>query len=297
MLLSKRIPISYVLGKVKTELMYTFIIGVVTLVLTHVFHQHVPEIPIAIPAFIGTAISVLLSFKLNQSYDRWWEARKIWGAIVNDSRSFVLQLQLFVNSDFSSHIKTMVYRHIAWLYALSESLRGQNPMSRISNYISIEEAALVATHQNRALALLQLNSQSLKQMREENALDVFSLVQMNSTMMLFSNHMGMCERIKSTVFPVTYRQYLHGIIYLFTVCLSISLQDIAFYIELPLLMAISGAFFLLEKSATFLQDPFSNLPTDTAMTAISRTIEINVLQLLGEETIPSPIAPNEFYIL
>lgn len=109
--------------------------------------------------------------------------------------------------------------------------------------------------------------------------------------------MGMAERIKSTIFPTTYRSFLHFIIYVFIITLSISLRDIESYFEIPLLLIISSAFFLLEKSAKHLQDPFSNLPTDTAMTAIARTIEINIKQLINEKEIPNPQQPANFYLL
>ena len=97
MLLNKTIPASYILKKIKLEVLYVLIIGLLVNYLTGEYRNLIPEMPIAIPTFIGTAISVILSFKINQSYDRWWEARKIWESIVNDSRTFVLQLQSFVS--------------------------------------------------------------------------------------------------------------------------------------------------------------------------------------------------------
>ena len=93
MLLNKRIPISYILNKVKYDLIIIFCVSISALFITDRYQDLLPEMPLTIPAFIGTAISILVSFKLSQSYDRWWEARKIWGAIVNDSRSLVIQLQ------------------------------------------------------------------------------------------------------------------------------------------------------------------------------------------------------------
>jgi len=107
--------------------------------------------------------------------------------------------------------------------------------------------------------------------------------------------MGMAERINSTVFPVTYRLFLHWIIYLFVIVLCIALYDLAWYLELPLLLALSCAFFLLEKAATHLQDPFRNKPTDTPVTTIATTIEINIKQLLKEEEVPQPLPPGKFY--
>lgn len=91
MLLNKQIPASYILNKVKYDLVYVLIVSLTVLFITDKYTELLPEMPLTIPAFIGTAISILLSFKLSQSYDRWWEARKIWGTIVNDSRRTLLK--------------------------------------------------------------------------------------------------------------------------------------------------------------------------------------------------------------
>lgn len=297
MLINKKIPFKYVFNNVKMELLYVSVIGFATNHITYQFQSFIPNIPIAIPAFIGTAISVILSFKLNQSYDRWWEARKIWGAIVNDSRTFVLQLQSFLCPGNKNEIKTISYRHIAWLYSLGQALRKQNPTENIETFLSEDDLKNLQKHNNKPLGILQQNTLHLTQLREKKQLNIFSHIQINNTLVNFSNQMGMCERIKSTVFPVTYRKFLHWIIYLFTITLSVSLQNVEVYFELPLLLAISTAFFLLEKSATHLQDPFSNLPTDTAITTIARNIEINIRQLLYEEKIPQPIPQKTFYSL
>jgi putative membrane protein len=107
--------------------------------------------------------------------------------------------------------------------------------------------------------------------------------------------MGMAERINSTVFPVTYRYYLHLIIYIFVVTLSVAMENVNALFEIPLLVVISACFFLIEKSAYHLQDPFRNRPSDTPVTTIARNIEINIRQLLGEKDVPAPIPPESFY--
>ena len=297
MLLNKRIPFSYILRKVKVELLIVTGIGVVVHYATTLFKDVIPVMPIAIPAFLGTAISVILSFKLNQSYDRWWEARKIWGSIVNDSRNFVLQLQTFVNPGNDNIIRRMVFRQIAWCFALGRTLRELDPIENLGSYLGSEELEKIKSHRNKPLAILQLNSQELAGLKQKQQLDVFSAVQINATLVNLTNFMGMAERIKSTVFPATYRLFLHGFIYLFVITLSISLNNIASYFEVPLLILISSAFFLLERTATHLQDPFSNKPTDTAMTAIATTIEINLKQLINEKDIPPVQQPKEFYLM
>jgi len=297
MLLNKRIPIRYIFGKVRTELFYVLIIGLVVYYLTLRFRAFLPDMPINIPAFLGTAISVVLSFKLNQSYDRWWEARKIWGSIVNDSRTLILQLQSFVAKGNQQDIKTIGFRHIAWCYSLSQALRGQDATMNLEKHLSQQDLEAISKHKNKHLAILQLNTLHIADLADQGKINIFGQVQINNTLVSFSNAMGMAERIKSTIFPATYKYFLHLTIYLFVITLSISLRDIEGYFEIPLLLVISAAFFLLEKTATHMENPFSNLPTDTAMTTISTTIEINIKQLLNEGDIPEQIPDHSFYIM
>lgn len=297
MLLNKRIPIRYIFGKVRKELFFVLIIGLIVYYLTLRFRAFLPDMPINIPAFLGTAISVVLSFKLNQSYDRWWEARKIWGSIVNDSRTLILQLQSFVAKGNQQDIKTIGFRHIAWCYSLSRALRGQEVEPDLEKFLSEDDIQSLKKHKNKHLAILQLNTLHIANLAELGKINIFGQVQINNTLVSFSNSMGMAERIKSTVFPATYKYFLHLTIYLFVITLSISLRDIEGYFEIPLLLVISAAFFLLEKTATHMENPFSNLPTDTAMTTISTTIETNIKQLLNEEDLPEPIPDHSFYIM
>ena len=277
--------------------MITLGVAILTSLLTHKFRSKIPIMPIAIPAFLGTAISILLSFKISQSYDRWWEARKIWGSIVNESRSFTLQLQSFIAKGNNMDIKQMAYRHIAWCFCLGQSLRGLDPLKNLEKYISEDDLEEIKKHTNKPLALMQLNAMQISELKSKGEMDIYSQIQLNTTLVNFSNSMGMAERIKNTVFPVTYRILLHLAIYIFIVSLSIALGDINLLFEIPLLLVISSFFFSLDKIAKDLQDPFENRPTDTAMTTIATNIEINIKQLLNETDIPQPYPPNKFYSL
>jgi putative membrane protein len=296
MLLNKKLPIKYIFSKIYLDLLSVLIIVLLVHLITNIYGDYFPTMPIGIPAFMGTAISILLSFKLSQSYDRWWEARKIWGAIVNDSRSFVLQLLSLVKENKESITRT-AYRQIAWCYTLTRSLREKDVDEEIKKLLDQKEVNYIQSHTNRPLALLQLHSEDILKLRNKEAISVFEHLQLDSTLVRLCESMGKAERIKSTIFPMTYRLYLHFIIYIFLITLSIALTDITIYFQTPLLLLISMAFFLLEKTATYMQDPFDNKPSDTAMSAISRTIEINIRQLLKEKNIPEKHTPNSFYIL
>ena len=296
MLLDRKMPLIYIFSKIKTDLFYVLIIGLLVCSITNKLIYIIPVIPLSVPAFLGTAMSVILSFKLSQSYDRWWEARKIWGNIVNESRNLVLQLQALLKSGNEEGIRKIAFRQIAWSYCLGQSLRKLNPIEGLDKYLDGNDLSFLKNHKNVPLAILKLNNDHIAELRRGEQIDRFAHIQINNTIVNLTNAMGMAERIKSTVFPVTYRLFLHLAIYLFVVLLSISLRGLESYFEIPLLLVIAALFLLLERTATLLQDPFSNAPTDTAMTAIANTIETNIKQLIGETDIPDEIQPSDFYI-
>lgn len=293
---SSRIPVRYMFNKVKREVLVVALVGLIFNAFTYFLQDRLPDMPLGVPAFLGTAISVLLSFKMSQSYERWWEARKVWGAIVNDSRSLVIQLQSYLDIGYASTIKSIAYKQIAWCYALGDSLRGLNPLARPLD-LPAEELELLRHHKNVPLAITQSQALSIKELAEKQAIQEFYRVQVDQTLVRLVDSMGKAERINTTVFPVTYRFFLHGAIYLFLITLSIAIQDVHAIFEIPLLVLIAALFFLADKTAYNLQDPFRNRPSDTPVTAIARNIEINIKQLLGEEDIPEPLKPKTFFIL
>ena len=294
MILNKRIPLSYTLKKIKWDVVITALFATII----HFFSVHIIPInlPIALGAFLGTSITLLLSFKLAQSYDRWWEARKIWGSIVNDSRTLIIQILNFSKADHNIHRKIGL-RQIAWCYSLGQSLRKQDPAENLESFISEDELLRVKTLKNVPLHLINLHAMDVKFLLDQNHINNYQQIQIDQTISRLTAAMGMAERIKNTVFPKSYRLTLKFFIYLFLVLLSLSLSDLAGFIEVPLLVVISLPFFMLEKIAFNMQDPFENKPTDTAMTSIARTIEINLKELLQEQEIPEPLTTKKYYIL
>jgi putative membrane protein len=106
---------------------------------------------------------------------------------------------------------------------------------------------------------------------------------MDATLTSFTNSMGGCERIKNTVFPATYSVYIHWLVMFFVLLLPFSLIEFFGILQVPVVIAISSAFFLIEKMAIHLQDPFENRPTDTPTTTISRKIENDLKQMMKHE--------------
>lgn len=294
MILNKRIPFKYWFHKVKWDLLLVTVFSVAIFFFKK--YIYVPGIPVSIGTFLGTAIALLLSFKLAQSYDRWWEARKIWGAIVNDSRSLVMQLKHFTDTENIQVIRTMAYRQIAWCYALSRALRNQDPLQALNELLTDVEMEALKQEPHVPLALLDFHTGDVLALQRSAQLNDFQQVQIDNTLVRLTASMGKAERIKNTVFPKTYRLVLHLFIYIFLVLLSISLTNIGAYIEIPLLIVIALPFFLLEKIAFTIQDPFEGKATDISTTQISEAIERNIKQLLEEE-VPPPKAVDGYFVM
>ena len=124
-MLLEPVPAGYVVREARRDVLTVLTIAIVVELLVMIDPAFVPNVNLVVPSLLGTAISLILSFKLSQSYDRWWEARKIWGAIVNDSRTLVLQLNAFVTAPNDVTLR-IAHRQIAWCYSLGQCLRGQD---------------------------------------------------------------------------------------------------------------------------------------------------------------------------
>jgi putative membrane protein len=288
MLLKENIPATYVFGKIKKELIMVAIYSSAIYLIHQYYNFTEVSIPLTVPTILGTIISLLLAFRSNQAYDRWWEARILWGAIVNDCRTFTRQVLTFVDSSYDGEEKwalkeRIVKRQIAWCYSLSHHLRKQNSTQNLEAYLSEDDLNNIKDMDHVPLALNELQGHDLRTLYKLGWINEYQQVTMDGTLTGFVNSMGGCERIKNTVFPATYSVYIHWLVLFFVLLLPFSLIEFFGILQVPLVIAISSAFFLIEKMAIHLQDPFENMPTDTPTTTISRKIEHDLKQMLKDE--------------
>jgi ion channel-forming bestrophin family protein len=300
MILKKNIPFIYILGSIRHDIVLVTLYAIVIGIIDEGLHIPNISIPVAVPTILGTAISLLLGFRTAQAYDRWWEARKVWGAIVNDSRSLVRQLINFIdpqNPEARQLVRQMGFRQIAWCYCLGQSLRKLDPLDTIDKLLPAQELDFIRKHDNKPNALLELHANDLQKALNKQWLNAYQQVALDETLSRLCDAMGKSERIKNTVFPTMYSWLIHFFLYVFVVFLPFGLVDYFGIMEVPLVITIAAIFFLIEKSAIYLQDPFENKPTDVSVTAISRTIEINLRQMLAEQHVPEKMSPTSFYIM
>ena len=296
MLLNKRISIFDFLKILKFDILfigsYSILVGYMD---QYGFLSKI-SIPIAITGVFGTAVALLLGFRTNQAYERWWEARIIWGAIVNDSRTLIRQTISFydrLDEQYIYNVQERANRQIVWCYALGESLRNLPFSPKVAGYIKFEDIS----DQNVPNAILVKHSQALTDARNERIVNEFQQIQLDSTITRLCDSMGKCERIKNTVFPKAHSLLIHLIIYVFATMLPFGLSDQYLAVEISLTIGIPIVFIAIEKTSILMQDPFENRPMDTPVTDLAQTIEINIKQMIGETNVPDKKKPTDYYVL
>ena len=265
--------------------------------------KHHFELPSIIPTVLGTAIAFFVGFNNNQAYDRWWEARKIWGALVNDSRSWARCVTTYItpegagNSEFTALKNSMVRRHIAFLYALKANLRGAVDET-YHQYLSDEDVIELKAHTNVPNAILTLQSRDLQNLSKKDMIDGFRFMEMNQLLIKFSDEMGMSERIKNTIFPTTYNYFTKVFIWLFVVSLTLVISQHAGLWSIFLGWLVGFVYVSTQINGMSLVNPFENNSSAIPLNQITRTIEINLLEMIGADKIPKPVKPiNGEYIL
>ncbi|MEM7182218.1 MAG: bestrophin family ion channel [Spirochaetota bacterium] len=301
MILNKRVPFTLLLRKIKFQLPVIFGYSILVEILDEFYHIKNMSMPLNIPTFLGTTISLVLAFRTGQAYNRWWEARKVWGAIVNDSRSLVRQIYTLTlrqtDEQFEQVQKNFAYRQMAWVHALGQALRGILDKEALRKYLPENEWEFVTKQKNIPNAILQIHSQQLQQAAKQGWYEPNQQVCIETTISRLCDSMGKCERIKNTVFPRIYSVFVHIMLYTFLLLLPFGLIDYFGYIEALIIVTLTTPFFMLEKAAIVMQDPFENSVHDVPVTALAQTIELNLRQMLEEDFVPEPAKDYGYYVL
>ncbi len=303
MLLARRIRLSRIL---KTTWQVDLIM-IASCTAAYFFHffllSHHFDIPTIVPTVLGTAIAFFIGFNNNQAYDRWWEARKVWGALVNDSRSWARNVMNCISGASLSENelyelkKRMIFRHLCFIYLMKNHLRSVEE-DDFRKYITNEEWKKISSHTNRHNAVLQLQSVQINEIYRADLIDGYQFLQFDSLLVKFTDETGMSERIKNTIFPTTYTYLTQLFIWLFVIAIElVTVQSMGVW-SIFMSWLIGFVFVSTQINGMSLVNPFENTPSGIPLNQIARTIEINLLQMLGEIKVPEPVKPvNDEYIL
>lgn len=251
----------------------------------------------AVPfTLLGITLAIFLGFRNTVSYERYWEARKLWGGLLNDSRSLARQA-LTVADAAPERQREIVYTLIAFVHALRHQLRGSRPDADLARLLPADAAAALAGARFvPALLLLRLGA-SLRTLRREGALEPVLLPALEQTLSRLSDVLGGCERIAGTPIPFAYSLLLHRTIYLYSFLLPFALVDAIGPMTTPVVVFIAYTFFGLEALAEEIQDPFGLEQNDLPLAAMSDSIEATLREMLGEDALPPPRAARDYVLL
>lgn len=248
----------------------------------------------ALPTLIGTAIAFFIAFNNNQSYSRWWEARIIWGGLVNDSRSWARTVLAHIGPvretdavQVAALKRQMVRRHIGFLYALKTSLRKVKDDGYL-HYLPAEDLPWLVGNNNIPNALLDRQAYDLEQLSAMGAVDGFRFKALNELLNNFCDSMGKSERINNTVFPTTYIYFTRLFIWMLVILVTMTLTESVGVWSIFFSWLIGFVYHTSHLNGMSLMNPFDGTPSSVPLNSITRTIEINLLQSLGEKELPGP---------
>jgi putative membrane protein len=309
---------------------------------THYLGIYAIKIPWLPVSLIGTAVAFYVGFKNNSAYDRLWEARKIWGAIVNSSRMWGSNVNAYVSNQFTNNEisdedihkvhKKLISVHITWLYTLRRQLliptdwehinqgkyserHAKMMMNLYGDNLTLDENTAhnmntcfkeengelekMLGYQNTATQLINLQAQELKKLRKQGLIDDFRHIGLQQLLNDFYVHQGMCERIKKFPLPRQYGSMSLIFVGLFIALLPFGLVtefhelgEWGAWLSIPFSIVVGWVFVVMELIGDYSENPFEGLGNDVPMLSICRTIEIDLLEMLGETNLPKPIEPK-----
>ncbi|MAQ15697.1 MAG: hypothetical protein CMN30_12995 [Sandaracinus sp.] len=258
-------------------------------------------VPFEANAALGSALAIFLGFRNNFAYDRWWEARKIWGALVNDSRSWCRQVLAWVgraaeDPERAAPLRAeLVHRHLAFVHGLGMHLRNDSRLAQsIQRFLPADENYEHVP--NVPTALLIRQGEEIATAQRHGLLDSFHQLAMDGILTRLSDIQGKCERIKNTPLPRQYDAIPRWFVYVYCCFLPFGLVENLGWATVVVCVIISTLFLLLESAGRVIEDPFETHPQDTPMTALSVTIERD-LRFALSEPLPESLTPDETGVL
>jgi len=319
----------------RRNIFWPLIIGIAATALYQLLDFKWLAIPWTAVALLGTATAFIVGFKNLQTYNRTWEARQIWGAVISNSRAWGIMCRDFI--DDKERSKELIYRHFAWLTALRYQLRAnkewetvtkshnaeyrkyysipENESSleeELAKYISMDELKYILSTNNRAGQFLSLQGKTVKDIYDQGVIDNLKFADMHKAVRDFFEHQGKSERIKNFPYPRQYATINVFFVKMFCFLLPFGmlgefdklnkgitgfLQGNMVWLVVPFSVLISWVYTSLEQVGESTENPFEGNANDVPISQMSRAAEIDMREMLGETDLPPALQPQNNIIL
>ncbi|MET0384597.1 MAG: bestrophin family ion channel [Polyangiales bacterium] len=255
-----------------------------------------PTAPITV---LGSAIGIYVSFRSSSAYDRWWEARKLWGQLVNSSRHLTAQVIAYLpGRELRDARRGLVLRQALYAHVLRCDLRHDQISDDpdVDRLISVHEIAFDVTGPGTTTRLLRAQLSAVAAQHAAGKLDPRMLQSLDQTLAALLDVQGGCERIRNTPLPPGYARIAELLIRIYAVLLPLGIIGDLHWLAIPVSIVVCLSFKLISEVGRVLEDPFGEEWDALPLRALSTTIERNLLDAIGEE--PPPAAqPDEHGVL
>jgi len=250
-------------------------------------------------SLVGLALSIFLGFRNNACYDRWWEARKLWGRLINTSRSSARQGLTLIRGEGADQVATRWVRmQMAYAHALRLHLRKQlDRAAELEAFLPVEEVAALRGERNLPIGLLHRMGLLARDAMDRGLVDRFHLPVLEATLTDLANIQGGCERIKNTPVPLSYTELTHRIVGLYVILLPFGIVNEVGHATPLVVVFVAFCFLGLDDVGSQIEDPFEEDPNDLPLMQISRMIENDLRQRLGETDLLPDIQPERGVLL
>lgn len=246
------------------------------------YYDYYLEGTLAIHTMLGVVLGLFLVLRTNTAYDRWWEGRKLWGQLVNDSRSFILKISAYLpESEKESRIffKQMIPNQA---YAMKRHLRNIPEDLLHMNFISQEDRNTVANAKHKPNIINQLMHKRVMGLFKSGKISGEQLINLDKELKGFSDIIGACERIKKTPIPYSYSMFIKKFIFFYIITIPFGFVHQFHYLTIPIVLIVFYFIVSIELIAEEIEDPFGSDINDLPLDAICHTIEGNVQELIPD---------------
>jgi putative membrane protein len=247
---------------------------------------------------MGLALAIFLGFCNTAAYDRFWEGRKLWGALVIDTRSIVRQILSYIKDDPNEgiHTREAIVLTIAYTYALKHQLRNTDPADDLKRLLPDAQCKQLESIRFKPILILRYLAEWVDAAEKKGKIDTITKMGIDQNIDKLSDIVGGCERIANTPIPLPYHILLHRTVYIYCFLLPFGLID-TIGLMTPIMVTFIGyTFIALDSIVDEISDPFGVEPNDLALNSICETVEYSLLEM-AEIPISKAAPQREKYIL
>ncbi|HCB1501032.1 TPA: ibestrophin [Klebsiella michiganensis] len=285
-----------VLSKIVFRLLLNVMMSIIAIISYQWYEQLGIHLTVAPFSLLGIAIAIFLGFRNSAGYNRFVEARNLWGTVLIAQRTLVRQLKNILPMESESH-QRLVSCLIAFSWSLKHQLRKTDPSTDLARLLPPQTVTEILASSMPTNRILLLAGDELGRLRAEGKMSDITFGLMDNKLDELGHALGGCERLASTPVPFAYTLILQRTVYLFCTLLPFALVGDLHYMTPFVSVFISYTFLSWDSLAEELEDPFGTAANDLPLNAMCNTIERNLLDMTGQHPLPDKLEPDRYYNL